>query len=159
MTLIESFDEAELKYASKDISPNRAGGHDAIPPELLSEMWDSMGADLTTVIEEVLRKGGLEDSFKRKVTTLIPKGGSMVFIRNYRPISMLTRIYKLIAKTLAIRVQEFLRAIIIPTRTWFVKEHCILDNLFLAYDSIYWARESNQDLVVVLLDYKQPIIE
>jgi hypothetical protein len=61
-------------------------------------------------------------------------------------------IYKILAKALAGRLQTFLPSIIRPNQTRFVEGRSILDNVFMAQDSLSWAEESNQDLVLLLLD-------
>lgn len=63
--------------------------------------------------------------------------------------------YKLVAKALANRLQPFLPDCILPTQKTFVKDRCILDNVFLASEASDWAKESSQDLVILLLDFEK----
>jgi hypothetical protein len=63
--------------------------------------------------------------------------------------------YKILAKALAGRLQTFLPSIIRPNQTGFVEGKSILDNVFMAQDSLSWAEESNQDLVLLLLDFEK----
>ena len=44
---------------------------------------------------------------------------------------------------------------ILPSQTGFVPNRCILDNIFLAFESIEWTRESKQDLSMLLLDFEK----
>jgi len=64
-------------------------------------------------------------------------------------------LYKILAKTLARRLQVFLLNIIRPGQTGFVKGRSILDNTFLAQEAQDWAKESNQDLVLLLLNFEK----
>jgi hypothetical protein len=64
-------------------------------------------------------------------------------------------IYKILAKTLARRIQEFLPLVIRPNQTNFVEGKNILDNNFLAQEVLVWAQESGQDLVLLLLDFEK----
>lgn len=155
MELTKDFTNAEVKKALMDIPANRAPGHDSIPPELFKEMWEVVGDDLTEFITESLKSGRLEPDILYGIFALIPKGGTLTSIRNYRPISIFTGMYKLIAKSLAKRIQPILPECILPTQTAFVKDRCILDNVFLAQEAIEWAKESSQDLVVLLLDFEK----
>ncbi len=61
-------------------------------------------------------------------------------------------VYKILAKTLAGRLQAFLK----PNQIGFVEGRSILDNVFIAQDSLDWAVESNQELVLLLLDFEKP---
>jgi hypothetical protein len=63
--------------------------------------------------------------------------------------------YKIIAKTLANRLQPLLPSCILPTQTAFVKNRCILDNVLLATEAIEWAKESQQDTILLLLDFER----
>ena len=87
--------------------------------------------------------------------SLIPKGGPRTLLTNYRPISVLTSAYKVIAKTMANRTQKYLPLWIRKTQTGFVRDRQILDNVFLAYEAMEWATESKQDLVVLFLDFEK----
>jgi hypothetical protein len=64
-------------------------------------------------------------------------------------------IYKILTKVLAGRLQTFLPSIIRPNQIGFVEGRSILDNIFMAQDSLSWAEESNQDLVLLLLDFEK----
>jgi hypothetical protein len=56
---------------------------------------------------------------------------------------------------LARRLKTFLLSIIRPSQTGFVEGRCILDNTFLAQEAQDWVEESNQDLVLLLLDFEK----
>jgi len=64
-------------------------------------------------------------------------------------------IYKVLAKTLARRIQTDLTEIIKPNQTGFVEGRSILDNVFMAQEGLGWAEENNQDLVLLLLDFEK----
>jgi hypothetical protein len=59
------------------------------------------------------------------------------------------------AKTLARRIQPALTHIIRPNQTGFVEGRSILDNVFMAQEALGWVEESEQDLVLLLLDFKK----
>ena len=44
---------------------------------------------------------------------------------------------------------------ILPSQTSFVPNRCILDNIFLAFEAIEWALESNQATSMRLLDFEK----
>ena len=52
-------------------------------------------------------------------------------------------------------MQQHLHSWIRSSQTGFVRNRCILDNVFLAYESINWAIESEQDMVLILLDFEK----
>lgn len=59
------------------------------------------------------------------------------------------------AKVYANRMKPLLHYWILPSQTGFVPNRCILDNIFLAFESIEWALESNQNIGMLLLDFEK----
>ena len=73
---------------------------------------------------------------------------------NWRPISLVNALYKIVAKDLANRMQPHVHLWIRPLQTGFVKNRCILGTVLLAYETIEWTLENDQDVVLVLLDFE-----
>jgi hypothetical protein len=68
--------------------------------------------------------------------TVIPKSGDHSKLGNWHPITLLGSIYKILAKTLAKRIQEFLPLVITQNQTGFIEGRSILDNNFLAQEAL-----------------------
>jgi hypothetical protein len=64
-------------------------------------------------------------------------------------------VYKCIAKLLARRLQPWLTQLIRPNQTGFMKGRSIIDNVFLAIESMEWATETSQPMVMLLLDFEK----
>jgi hypothetical protein len=103
----------------------------------------------------MLRSGATSASINKGLITLIPKTGDRARFSNWRPITLLGSIYKVLAKTLAERIQSALIHIIRPNQTGFMAGRSILDNVFMAQEALGWAEESEQNLVLLLLDFKK----
>jgi hypothetical protein len=83
------------------------------------------------------------------------KEGDKTSLRNWRPITLLGTVYKCIAKLLARRLQPWLTQLIRPNQTGFMKGRSIIDNVFLAIESMEWATETSQPMVMLLLDFEK----
>jgi len=103
----------------------------------------------------MLALGEASTFINKGLITMIPKTGDRSKLRNWRPITLLGSVYKILAKALAGRLQTFFPGIIRPNQTGFVEGRSILDNAFIAQDSLDWAVESDQDLVLLLLDFEK----
>jgi hypothetical protein len=68
--------------------------------------------------------------------TLILKLGDHSKLGNWRPITLLGNIYKILAKTLVRKIQEFLPLVIRPNQTGFIERRSILDNNFLVHEAL-----------------------
>jgi hypothetical protein len=103
----------------------------------------------------MLKIGATSTFINKGIITLIPKAGDRAKLNNWRPITLLGSLYKILAKTLASRLRSELNEIIRPNQTAFVEGRSILDNVFMAQEGLGWAEESNQDLVLLLLDFEK----
>jgi hypothetical protein len=83
----------------------------------------------------MLRNGETSELINKGLITLIPKSGDHAKLENWRPITLLGSLYKILAKTLARRLQAFLPNVIKPGQTGFVEGRSIFDNTFLAQEA------------------------
>jgi len=91
----------------------------------------------------LLSEGETSIYINKGVITFIPKSGDHARLNNWRPITLLRSIYKILAKVLAGRLQTVLPNIIRPNQTGFVEGRSILDNVFIAQETLSWAEENN----------------
>jgi hypothetical protein len=103
----------------------------------------------------MLNKGATSAFINKGLITLIPKSSDHARLNNWKPITLLGNTYKILAKVLARRVQAALPHIVRPNQTGFMEGRSILDNVFLAQETLAWVEESNQDLILLLLDFEK----
>jgi len=84
---------------------------------------------------------------------LIFKAGDRASLSNWRPITLLNALYKIVAKALQIRLQLLLQEVINPEQSAFLPSRHILGNILLQYKTVEWAKTSNQDLIFLKLDF------
>ena len=68
--------------------------------------------------------------------TLIPKIDDAKELKDYRPISIIGCIYKVVAKLLANRLRSIMDGLVGETQTAFVQGQQILDRAFLANETV-----------------------
>jgi len=154
-SLTQSLTLEEVVKAILALPKNKAPGQDRIPIEFFQSCVNEVAPSLLMAYTAMLNSGEASTFINRGLITLIPKTGDRSKLGNWRPITLLGCIYKILAKALAGRLQTFLPSIIRPNQTGFVEGRSILDNVFMAQDSLSWAEESNQDLVLLLLDFEK----
>jgi len=145
----------EIKEAITVMPKDKASGCDGMPTEFFQELIEEISPTLLQAFLAMLRRGKTSEWTNKGLITLIPKSGDHAKIGNWQPIMLLGSLYKILAKTLARRLQDLLPNMIRPSQTGFVKGRSILDNTFLAQEAQQWAKESNQDLVLLLLDFEK----
>ena len=145
----------EVTEAMKQLPAGKAPGVDSIPSEFYQEMWEDIESDVFNFVSESMDHCLLEEELNISKIALLPKSEDRLRIQNYRPISLLNTMYKIVAKVYANRMKPLLHNWILPSQTGFVPNRCILDNIFLAFETIAWTRENGQDLSMLLLDFEK----
>ena len=76
--------------------------------------------------------GNMPQEWNEGLIYMIPKtNGQLEELRNWRPITLLNVIYKILAKMIARRLQPYLSELIHDSQTGFIQERSIFDNIFL----------------------------
>ena len=154
-TLKAQLTEVEVFAALKDLPTGKAPGRDGLPVEFFVKCWDWTCDDLMEVFNEAVNSKTLCEELNTGLLCLLPKGGCKTNLKNWRPITLLGTVYKLLAKPMARRLQPMLNDIIRPNQTRFIKGRSIIDNVFLAFETMDWAVESQQPMVMLLLDFEK----
>ena len=93
---------------------------------------------------------------KRAVITLIHKGKQLPRddLNNWRPISLTNSDYKLLAKSLAIRLSSVISSIVNEDQVGFLKGRNISTVIRLIDDTINYLDKSERPGLLLVLDYK-----
>jgi hypothetical protein len=153
--LLKPLTPEEVKEALKQLPAGKAPGIDAIPSEFYQDLWEDIGDDIYNFAAETVNSAHISEVLNISKIALLPKTEDRSRIKNFRPISLLNTMYKVIAKIYANRMKPLLHHWILPSQTGFVPNRCILDNIFLAFEAIDWSLESNQDISMLLLDFEK----
>jgi hypothetical protein len=100
---------------------NRAPGSDEIPTEFYQHCWEVVKIDVMNLFHN-FHNGSLNlQRFNYGVITLLPKMADANKIQQYRPICLLRCIYKLITKTLTIRLDPYASKLFSIQQNAFIK--------------------------------------
>lgn len=85
---------------------------------------------------------------------MIPKTRNPERVENFRPISLCSVLYKVIAKTLANRLKQVMNDIISLQQNAFIKGHLISDNILIAHEIFHHLKRnySKKSLMAVKVD-------
>ncbi|CAM2111063.1 unnamed protein product [Caretta caretta] len=122
---------AEFLEALLRMPTNKSPGMDGLTVEFYRAFWDILGPDLVTAWAESLQGGVLPLLCRRTVLALLLKKGDRRDLRNWRPISLLSMDYKIVAKGISLRLGSVMADMIHPDQTYTVPGRSIFDNLFL----------------------------
>ena len=96
-----------------------------------------------------------EKSLNATFLCLIPKKTNAVNIKDFRPISLVGSLYKLLAKVLANRFREVLDKLISDSQNSFVGGRQILDSVLIANECLNSRLKSGIPGVIIKLDIEK----
>ncbi|KAA3455898.1 reverse transcriptase [Gossypium australe] len=131
----------EIQKALKEMGPTKAPDYDGFPALFFQKYWHIVGKDVEEFCLGVLNEGKALDSVNRTDIVLILKTPNPSSLVNFRPISLCTILYKLVAKTIANRLQDFIGTCIDRAQSAFVPGRLISDNVLIAYEILHSLRQ------------------
>ncbi|CAM2105878.1 unnamed protein product [Caretta caretta] len=146
---------AEFSEALRRMPTNKSPGMDGLTVEFYRVFWDILGPDLVTVWAESLQSGVLPLSCRRAVLALLPKKGDLRDLRNWRPVSLLSTDYKIVAKAISLRLGSVMVDVVHPDQTYTVPGRSIFDNLFLVRDLLELGRRDGLSFALLSLDQEK----
>eukprot|EP00268_Persea_americana_P020224 TRINITY_DN20445_c0_g1_i1.p1 TRINITY_DN20445_c0_g1~~TRINITY_DN20445_c0_g1_i1.p1 ORF type:complete len:150 (+),score=21.65 TRINITY_DN20445_c0_g1_i1:600-1049(+) len=108
--------------------------------------------DILAFMDEFYQRGKLSKGMGASFIVLIPKKVEEIGIKDYRPISLLGSIYKILAKVLAGRLQNVLPNIISNEQGAFVKGRQILDDILVANECVHSRYKEKRPGLICKLD-------
>ena len=91
----------------------------------------------------------------RNFITLIPKREGAEEIKDFRSISLVSSVYKLISKVLTARIKKVIPTLIDENQMAFINKRQALDNAFIANETIAARISSNKPGIVIKLDMEK----
>ena len=147
---------AELSQALKKTKNNKTPGLDGFPSEFFKVFWNSLKYCVTKAINKSFDKSIMPLSLRQCMITSLPKNGkSRENIENWRPLSMLSVVYKLASSAIANRIKPFLNKIIDKAQCGFVEGRYIGECTRLVYDIMSYTENLNIPGMLVLIDFQK----
>ncbi|RVW95180.1 LINE-1 retrotransposable element ORF2 protein [Vitis vinifera] len=126
------FSENEIHSALMEMSGDKAPGPDGFTMAFWQSSWDFVKEEILEMFKEFHEQGSFLKSLNNTFLVLIPKKGGADDLGDFRPISLLGGLYKLMAKVLANRLKRVLNKVVAPTQNAFVMGRQILDASLIA---------------------------
>nr|GEZ14506.1 RNA-directed DNA polymerase, eukaryota [Tanacetum cinerariifolium] len=87
--------------------------------------------------------------------TLIPKVSNPIFIKYFRPISLIGIHYKIIAKVLAIRISKVIDKIVSHEQSAFIAGRQLLDGPLILSEAIDWFKKRKKQMLLFKVDFEK----
>ncbi len=151
-TMDRTVELSELEEALACMRAGRAAGPDALPIDFYKTFKDKLLPRLLIMFEEAFRTNSLPPSFSRALITNILKPGKPAFkCDSYRPISLLNSDAKLIAKVIALRLEQYLPNLVHVDQNGFIRGRQAFHNLRRVLNILH-SEKGSPDTAILSLD-------
>lgn len=156
--LVALFTLEEIRKAVFSSDRNKSPGLDDFTMAFFSDNWNLVKGDLEGVFKEFFKRGILNRSIVETFVCLIPKKENAIRVKESRPISLITNVYKILAKVLANRLRKVMPSTIFKLQGAFLAGRQILDQALIANKAIEDTHMKKKDGVVLKLDFLDKVM-
>nr|CAN66499.1 hypothetical protein VITISV_010636 [Vitis vinifera] len=155
LRLDSPFIEEEISKAIFQLDRDKAPGPDGFTIAVFQDCWDVIKEELVRVFAEFHRSGIINQSTNASFIVLLPKKSLTKKISDFRPISLITSLYKIIVKVLSGHLRGVLHETIHSTQGAFVQGRQILDTVLIANEIVDERRRSREEGVIFKIDFEK----
>ena len=130
------FTEEKISKTIFQLDRDKALGPDDFTIAVFQNYWDVIKEDLVRLFAEFHRSGIINQSTNASFIVLLPKKSLTKDISDFRPISLITSLYKIIAKVLSGRLRGVLHETIDSSQGAFVQGRQILGAVLIANEIV-----------------------
>ena len=131
----KAFTADDIRNDFFSLPKNKNGGPDGYSSKFFPATW-SIGPEVTEAILEFFNSGCLMKQWNSANLVLIPKKLNASLATDFRPISCLNTVYKVIFKLLASRLKEILPLMVSKSQSAFLPGRLLAENVLLATDLV-----------------------
>ncbi|GKV32816.1 hypothetical protein SLEP1_g41389 [Rubroshorea leprosula] len=154
-SLMAKFSKEEVKNAVWDCESTKSPRPDEFNFKFIKAMWEDIKQEVIGYIQEFHERGKMEKGANASFIVLIPKVENPQRIEDYRPISLIGVMYKILAKLLANRLRKVLDKIIGEQQMAFIKGRQLLDGVIIANEVIEEVKRKKKNSFLFKVDFEK----
>jgi hypothetical protein len=149
------FERDEILQVVKNLQGDKSPGPDGFTMAFFQKCWHVLEKDIMGFFDEFYAEGTFAGSLNATFVTLIPKKQNALNIRDFRPISLIGSVYKILAKVLANRLRKVLDGLVSESQNAFVGGRQTLDSVLIANECLDSRLKSHIPGVMCKLDIEK----
>ena len=126
------FDLEEIKKAVFSCDRDKSPGSDGYSMAFFQDCWDIVKEDLFKFFEEFFKGRVVNSAMNHTILCLILKKSESKLVKDFRPIGLVSSVYKILAKVLVDHLKEVLNDTISLSQGAFIKDCQIMDVMLVA---------------------------
>nr|GFB01043.1 RNA-directed DNA polymerase, eukaryota [Tanacetum cinerariifolium] len=145
--------DEEIRKAVWGCGENKSPGPDGFTFEFFRKFWEVMGLDFCIAVKWFFDHGAFATGCNSSFVTLIPKSLDPKLVSEFRPISLIGSLYKVITKILATRLSYVISNLISNVQTAFLPNCQILDGPFILNEILARCKHIHQQAMFLKVDF------
>ncbi|CAN0884339.1 LINE-1 retrotransposable element ORF2 protein [Linum grandiflorum] len=153
--LVRPFLVEEVRRAVMNCAGDKAPGPDGFNLEFFKQNWRLVQEQVMLAFADFFSRSKLPNMVSCTFVCLIPKKEVVEDVRDFRPISLTSSLYKILSKVLLERLLELMPVLVSKHQCAFVSDRQILDAALIANELIDSRRRSGKSGLVIKLDIEK----
>ncbi|PWA37461.1 RNA-directed DNA polymerase, eukaryota, Reverse transcriptase zinc-binding domain protein [Artemisia annua] len=145
----------EIKRAVWDCGTDKSPGPDGFTFGFYRRYWGILEKDVVDAVSYFFNGGSFPKGGNSSFIVLIPKMQDAKLVKDYRPISLIGSMYKIIAKILANRLAIVLGDIVNEVQSAFVTNRQILNGPFILNELLHWCKYKKKQTMIFKIDFEK----
>ena len=143
---------AELDLSLKEGNAKSAPGMDGMGMPVIKKIWNYIRHPLQKYANHCFETGTLTENFRGACIRLIPKKSDAKYLKNWRPISLLSNLYKLISRVINNRLNSVVNRICSRAQKGFNCKRYTQEAIINVWESIAHCRKNNIKGAILAID-------
>ncbi|GJX08249.1 RNA-directed DNA polymerase, eukaryota, reverse transcriptase zinc-binding domain protein [Tanacetum coccineum] len=145
----------EIKKAAWDCGIDKSLGPDGFTFGFFRRYWSLIEKDVVEAVFYYFQYGTYPEGGSSSFIALIPKTHDVNMVKDFRPITLIGSLYKIIAKILANRLVTVLGDIVNEVQSAFVANRRILDGPFILNELLHWCKNKKKKSMVFKVGFEK----
>lgn len=155
LSLDNQITDTEVLAAINEMPSDKASGPDGLPVEFYKAFWTIIRPDLMKMILDFHNSDRNLKPINKATITLIPKKRAPITISDYRPISVINTVVKIITKVFANRLQAHLPLLVAQNQTAFVKGRSMMESFLVAREFLTFYKTQKLPTILYKVDFEK----
>jgi hypothetical protein len=152
--LVKPFSSEEIDEVVRCCDGSKSMGSDGFNFAFFKVFWDLMKYEVRILFYQFHDNACLPKSLFSYFITLIPKVQSLQALKEFRPISLLESLYKLISKVLAARLATVIGSLIPNIQSTFIKGRSLVEGVVAVNETIEYAKKACKSCLIFKDDFE-----